>query len=183
MSVALKSEKIVAVEPPKATAPAVRKHRQTLVLARDALQASAPALALEAALGQFGAKDAFANLIWKMKTLEYELGLYDQVVALAMAQDTAAETAWRSAIQELPADEIVQGIGREVCCSRCSPGTHNGCVISTPAARSGGVCCNPVSQRHLWYRNEEGRVIFPYADDPRCYELHLAACRRLKVAP
>jgi hypothetical protein len=176
MTTALKSQ----TAPPAPTATAVRAHAKTLALALDALQAAAPALALESAKGQFGAKDALQNLIWKMKTIEFELELSDRVVALAMAEDAAAEAAWRSAIQTLDAEEVIAGIGKEKCCSRCTPGVH--CVITAAAPHAGGTCGHPVLSQHLQYLDETGRRHFRYEDDPRCQEIYAAASRRLKIS-
>jgi hypothetical protein len=166
---------------PAPTSPAVRQHRKNLMRALEALQASAPALGLESAHGQFGASDALTNLIWKVKTIEYELGLHDQVVALAMQEDSAAEAAWRASIQELPAEDAIEGIARDSCPRLCVPGSY--CVISNPCARSGSVCVHPVTQRHLWSRDETGLFHYPYEDNARSYEIHRAACRKLKVSP
>jgi hypothetical protein len=183
MSTALKPEKIVAVQPPQPTAPAVRAHKRALMRALEALQASAPELALESAKGQFGASDALINLGSKITAIEYELSLHDQVLALGMAEDAAADASYRSSIQTMDPNEIISGTTRDSCCAKCSPGAPGGCVISAPAARSGGICVHPVTQKHLWSRDETGRVAYPYEDCPRSYELYLAACRKLKVSP
>jgi hypothetical protein len=165
---------------PPATAPAIRAYRQKLAQALDALRADAPALALESAKGQFGAKDALQNLIWKMKTIEFELELSDRVVALAMAADDASAAAWRAEVQELPAEEIIAGIGKEKCCDRCLPGSY--CAISGSVPHAAGTCSHPLTQRHLWQRSEDG-VHYPYEADARSYENYLAACRKLKLKP
>jgi hypothetical protein len=165
--------------PPAPTAKQVRAHRQSLMMSIAAMRAGAPELAFASAMGNLGAKDALANLYLKLKTLEWELELNAEAVNLGRSADQAAETARREAIQALPAEEIIEGITRDSCCRLCIPGSD--CVISAPAGRSGGICVHPVTQKHLFFLDETGRRHYPYEDNPRSYEIHLAACRKLKL--
>jgi hypothetical protein len=180
MTTALKQSQ---TSPPAPTAMSVRAHGKTLALKIDALRAGAGQLALGSARGQPGAQSALAALDARIRALEYELSLNPQAVELARQEDAAAEAAWRSNIQMMDPDEIIEGITRDSCCRRCVPGGPNGCVITSPASHSGGVCGHPVTQKHLWFRDQTGHTHFPYEDTARAMEIHMAACRRLKVSP
>jgi hypothetical protein len=164
---------------PAPTATSIRAYGKTLALALDAMKLGAAEAALASARGKPGAKDALANLCWRIKATEFEIELNDQAVALAMAEDAAAEAAWRAAIQEMDPEEIIEGIGKDVCCGRCTVGVF--CVITAAAAHAGPVCGHPVKSRHLFQIDQAGRVLFPYRDTPRAREIYAAACRKLRV--
>jgi hypothetical protein len=169
--------------PPQPTAMSIRAHGKTLALKIDAMKLGAGQLVLDLARGKNGAQEALTDLYLKLKTLEFALEMNDRAVELARQEDQAAEAAYRAAIQELPAEEIISGLTKDSCGSFCVPGGPGGCVISAPAARSGGVCVHPVTERHLWFKNEEGRVNYPYSDNARSHQLFLTACKKLKVSP
>jgi hypothetical protein len=168
--------------PPAPTASSVRSYRKLLEIERDALKAGAPALAAASALGDLGAKADLAALHAKLAALQFEIDCNDLAVELARAEDSARETVWRASIQELPADEIIAGIGKEKCCDRCTPGVNGGCVITASARHAGPTCGHPLLTRHLQHLTEDGRRIFRYADTPRSAEIYSAACRKLKVS-
>jgi hypothetical protein len=176
MTTALKSQ---TAPPP--TAMAVKAHKQALMMSLSALKAGAVGLALASAKGDLAAKAALAALDARVRALEYEIGLNDSAVERARQEDAAAAAAWRSAVQERPAEEIIAGVGRGACPSKCQPGLH--CVISGSVPHAAGTCSHPITQRHLWSRSEDGAVHYPYADNARSYELYLACCRKLKVSP
>jgi hypothetical protein len=167
--------------PPQPTSQKVRAHRKMLEIERDALRAAGPALSLASALGDLGAKADLAALHAKLAALQFEIDCNDQAVDLARSADAAREASWRAAVQELPAEEIIAGVGPGACPLRCQPGLH--CVISGSAKYAGSACSHPVTERHLWRRSEDGAVHYPYEADARSYELYLACCRKLKVSP
>jgi hypothetical protein len=176
-----KYETIVPIKPPAPTAKAVRAHRQTLELSLEALKASAAKLALASARGKTGAQDALAALDLKIRTAEFEIVCNHAAAELATQEDADAEVAWRAAIQTMAPEEIIAGIGKDVCCGRCTPGIPGGCVITASAPYAGGVCCHPVRERHLFYINDRGLRQFRYRDDPQSSRIFDAACKRLGV--
>jgi hypothetical protein len=176
-----KLEKIVPIEPPAATAKAVRAHRRTLELSLDALKAGAAQLALASARGEPGAQDDLAALCLKIWTTEFEIFCNHAAAELATQQDTAAEVSWRQSIQTMDPEEIIAGIGKELCPHRCTPGINGGCVITASAPYAGSTCGHPVKQRYLFHRDEKGQWKFPYHDNPRASEIFDAACEKLNV--
>jgi hypothetical protein len=172
---------IVPAKPPAPTAPAVRKHLQTLELLLDALKASAAALALASARAEPGAQAALAALHGKILAAEFEISCNPAARILASKEDSAAEASWREAIQTMDPEEIIAGLSKEGCCHRCTPGINGGCVITASAPYAGDTCGHPVRSRHLFPLDEAGRTLFPYRMVPRALEIYLAASRRLKV--
>jgi hypothetical protein len=168
-----------ALKPPAPTAIAVRAHRRTLELERDALRAGAAALALASSRGDQAAKEALAALPARHAALNFEIDLNGEAVELAQAEDAAAEQAWRAAIQTLPVDEIIAGISPDSCCRRCTPGSPGGCVLSGGARFAGSTCYHPV--REAYPNNEHGKRVFPLRDDPQAAKVFFAACDKLKV--
>jgi hypothetical protein len=168
-----------ALKPPAPTAMAVSAHRRTLELERDALRAGAAALALASARGDQAAKEALAALPARHAALTFEIDLNGEAVALAQAEDAAAEKGWRAAIQTLPVDEIIFGINRDECCRRCTAGTPGGCVLAGAARFAGTTCYHPVKESFA--NNAQGLRVFPLADDPQAAKVFFAACEKLKV--
>jgi hypothetical protein len=179
-----KPEKIDAIvpdTPPAPTAKAVRGHRQTLELALEALKAGAAKLALASARGKAGAQDALAALYLKIRATEFEIECNHQAFELAKREDAAAEVEWRAAIQTMDPEEIIGGISKNSCCSRCTPGFNGGCVITASAPYAGSTCGHPVKERHLFHLDPNGKRFFPYRDNPRASEIFDAACKKLNV--
>jgi hypothetical protein len=172
---------IVPMKPPAPTKPTVLAHRRTLELERDALRAGAIDLAVASAKGDLSARTTLAALPTKLAALQFEIDLSHQAQELAHDEDAAAETAWRAAIQAMEPGEIIAGIGKDSCCGRCMPGIPSGCVITSGAPYAGGTCGHPVTQRHLFHRDEQGRRIFPYRDTPQASRVFDAACDKLNV--
>ena len=176
-----KPETIVSLKPPAPTASTVRAHRQTLELSLTALRASAAELALASAKGKAGARDALAALYLKIRVTEFSIECNHLAAELATQEDAAAEVAWRAAIQALDPEQIIEGIGKEKCPSRCTPGIPGGCCISASAPYAGTTCSHPVRERHLFHLDDRGRRLFPYRDNPQALRIFIAACRRLRV--
>jgi hypothetical protein len=173
-------EEITApLAPPAGTAKAVRAHRRTLELARDALRAGAAELALASARGDGGAREALAAIPARYAALTFEIDLNHEAVALAEAEDAAAERAYSAAIQALPVGEIIAGINRDECCRRCVAGSPGGCVLSGGARFAGSHCYHPVKES--FPNDDGGKRIFPLAGDPHAAEVFFAACDKLKV--
>jgi hypothetical protein len=167
--------------PPQPTAMAVKAHKRTLILALDALKLGAAEAALQAARGGSAEAAALARLHGQIRVTEFEIELNDQAVALAMSQDRAKEADWRSAEQTMDVEDVIEGLSKGGCCTRCTPGVH--CVITAPDPNSGGTCGHPELSKHLQYRDESGRRFFRYEGTPRALEIYKAACRKLKVEP
>jgi hypothetical protein len=174
-------ENIIPLDPPVPTARLVRAHRQTLELALEALKASAADLALASARGKAGAQDDLAALYLKIRTTEFEIFCNHAAAELATQQDTAAEVSWRASIQTMDPEDIIAGIGKNLCCSRCTHGIPNGCVITASAPYAGSTCGHPVKERHLFHINDRGLRQFRYRDDPQASRIFDAACKRLGV--
>jgi hypothetical protein len=105
--------------------------------------------------------------------------LNHEAVALAEAEDAAAEKAWRASIQALPVGEIIDGINRDECCRRCAAGTPGGCVLSGGARFAGSTCYHPV--RESFPSDDRGKRIFQLAGDPQAAKVFFAACQKLNV--
>jgi hypothetical protein len=176
-----KFEKIVSIEPPAATKPAVMAHRRTLELERDVLRAGTIELAVASAMGDVDARNTLAALPAKLAALQFEIDLNHQAQELAHAEDAAAETAWRKSIQTMDPEEIIAGIGKNLCCSRCTHGIPNGCVITASAQYAGSTCAHPVKQKHLFCRDEKGQWNFPFRSSPQASRVFDAACEKLGV--
>ena len=181
MNDVMEQPSIVSMKPPAPTRPTVLAHRRTLELERDALRTGATELALASAKGEPEARSALAALPAKLAALQFEIDLSHQAQELAHDHDAIAETAWRTSIQSMDPEEIIAGVGKDSCCGRCMPGYPGGCVITAGAPYSGGPCGHPVTQRHLFHRDESGRWIFPYRDTPQASRVFDAACDKLNV--
>jgi hypothetical protein len=176
-----KHEAIVPDTPPAATKPVVMAHRRTLELERDVLRAGAIEFAVASAMGDVDARNTLAALPAKLAALQFEIDLNHQAQELAHAEDAAAETAWRASIQTMDPAEIVEGISKELCCRRCTPGINGGCVITASAPYAGSTCGHPVKERHLFHRDEKGQWNFPYRSSPQASRVFDAACEKLGV--
>jgi hypothetical protein len=166
---------------PKQTANAVRAHRRKLELSRDALRAGAPELALASARGEPGAREEMAALSGKIHALQFEIDCNHAAYELAFKQDAAAEVAWRASIQTLAPEEIIDGLGKDCCPRRCTPGIAGGCVLTAASPYSGAHCAHPVKERHLYSRDGTGRRQFPHRDNPQALRVFDAACEKLNV--
>jgi len=179
MSDVMDRAETVPLAPPTPTDKAVRAHGKTLELSRDALKADVAELALASARGETGAQVALAALHQKIQAIEFEIEANFAACELAKAEDVAAEKAWRAAIQMLPPEEAIAGIGKDSCCGRCTPNVPGGCVLT------GGVpvseCSHPVKQLHLFHRDESGRRIFLHRANPQASRVFDAACDRLNM--
>jgi hypothetical protein len=171
----------IPMKPPPATRPAVIAHRRTLELDRDALRAGAIELAFASAMGNLEARNTLAALPAKLASLQFEIDLNHQAQELGHAEDAAAEVAWRASIQTMDPEQIIEGLGREKCCDRCTPGSPGGCVISASAPYAGGACVHPIREKHLFHLDDRGRRIFRYRDNMQASLIFDAACRRLRV--
>jgi hypothetical protein len=176
-----KTDTIVPATPPAPTAKAVREHRRTLELSLDALKAGAAQLALASARGEPGAQEALAALHGKIQATEFEIGLNYAAVELGSQEDAAAEAAWRASLQTMDPAAIIDGIGKEQCCKRCTPGVPGGCVISAAAPHAGGICVHPVRERDMFSRDANGKRQFHYRHSARVSAVFDAACEKLKV--
>jgi hypothetical protein len=176
-----KPENIIPLTPPAPTSKAVRAHRGTLDRSLDALKASAASFALASARGEPGAQDALAALHGKILATEFEIWLNSAAVELASQEDAAAETAWRASLQTMDPAAIIEGIGKECCCLRCTPGVAGGCVLSAGAPHAGGTCVHPVRERDTFRVNETGKREFLYRHSARASAVFDAACEKLKV--
>jgi hypothetical protein len=173
---------IVPMKPPAPTKPKVLAHRRTLELERDALRGGAVELAVASARGDVDARSTLAALPAKLAALQFEIDLSHQAQELAHAEDVAAETAWRAAIQTMEPKDIIAGIGKDCCAGRCMPGIAGGCVLTAGAGHAAGsTCCHPISKLHLFHGDGTGLWIFPHRHNPQASRVFAAACDKLNV--
>jgi hypothetical protein len=176
-----KLEKIVSDKPPAPTANAVIAHRKKLEAERDALLTGATDLALKSARGDTDAQAALRAIPAKQAWLQFELEQNHAAYELAAKQDSDAESAWRASLQTMDPAAIIEGIGKEQCCKRCTPGVPGGCVISAAAPHAGGICVHPVRERDMFSRDASGKRQFHYRHSARASAVFDAACEKLKV--
>ena len=176
-----KPENIVPLTPPAPTATAILAHRKKLEAERDALQTGAAELALKSARGDTAAQAALWAIPEKQAGIQFEIDQNHAAYELAAKQDSDAETAWRAAVQTMDPADIIEGIGKECCCLRCTPGVAGGCVLSAGAPHAGGSCVHPVRERNIFRLNETGKREFLYRHSARASAVFNAACERLKV--
>ena len=172
----------VATAPPAPIAKSVLAHRKKLEAERDALNVGAPELALASAKGDPEAKAALAAIPGKRAALQFEIDWNHAAHGLAMQQDHAAEVAWRTSIQSMGLDEIIQGISGDGCCTRCQPGVNGGCVITAGCSQAGSTCGHPIREKHsVFGRNATGQRQFLYHRNPQAAKVFAAACKKLNV--
>lgn len=139
-------------------------------------------LARLSALGDAEAKATLAAIPGKIAALQFEIDLNEAAHGLAVQQDSAAEAAWRSSIQEMSPEDAITGIGKDSCCGLCRPGTLGGCVITAGHPFAGSTCGHPIRERHVVFgRDAEGRRQFLYRDNPRAMSVFDAARKKLNV--
>jgi hypothetical protein len=127
-------------------------------------------LALASALGKPRADERLATLGRRIVAMEFEISCSVQASALASMQDDAALAAWRTRLQDLPAEKLLHGLGKEQCCGLClSPA---GCVLVGSDRKSAGACAHPL--------REGGPP--PYSQgEPRVRDLYKTACAKLHI--
>lgn len=173
--------KTISVGPPAPIKPIVLARCRALELERDALRDGAVGLALASAKGDIDARDRLAALPTKLATLQFEIDLSHQAQDLAHEEDAAAQRVWRASIQTMEPEDIIFGLGKEVCPVRCMSGIGGGCVLSGGSPHAGSDCVHPIKERHYFQRGEDGRWIFRYRNDPQACRVFDAACDKLKV--
>src|SRR5665213_851800 len=171
---------VASLKPPVPTRPTVLAHRRTLELERDALRASAVALAFAATKGDPAARETLAALPAKLAALQFEVDLNHECQELAQAADAAAERAWRAAIQTLDPEVLIGGINKSECPHLCQPNSPGGCVLS---GGHGSTCLHPTQfgTFHQFRIDDSGRRIFPYRKNLQAAKVFDAACDKLKV--
>jgi hypothetical protein len=173
-----KHETIVPYDPPIPTARDVRVYRHTLEASLDVLRASRAGLALASARGDTAARENLAALRLKIRAVEFEIECNHAAFELAEKQDGDAWAAWRASILMLDPEEAIAGIGKDGCCTRCTPNIPGGCVLS---ANKSSTCMHPIRELRSFHNDEAGVKIFPYRDDPQAKKIFEAACTKLKV--
>jgi hypothetical protein len=157
-------------KPPAPRAAAVTEHLQASRRTLAALEAQVPEMALAAALGEPGGAENLTALHQKIGAVKFEIECYPRARARAERSDEQAVVDWRAQVQTLPPEQIVDGIGREVCPRLCGAG--GGCVIAGSDPLAGGLCCHP---------NKEGLVLSRYNENPQIVRVFAAACAALKI--
>jgi hypothetical protein len=174
-----KHENIIPLDPPAPTAPAVLAHRKKLEAERDALRTGVAELALASSKGNMDAQAVLWAIPAKQAGLEFEINQNHAAYELAMKLDSDAEAARRASLPMDP-EELIAGIGREMCPRLCQPGSF--CVITGAYAYAGGQCGHPIREIHaVFARGPTGDREFRYAHNPRAARVFEAARSRLKV--
>jgi hypothetical protein len=115
----------------------------------------------------------------KQAGLQFEIDQNHAAYALATKHDSDAESAWRASLPMDP-EELIAGIGREMCPRLCQPGSF--CVITGAYAYAGGQCGHPIREIHaVFARGPTGDREFRYAHNPRAARVFEVARSRLKV--
>lgn len=164
-----KHERIIPAAPPPRQATVVIKHFESCKRMLAALELKIPELAFAAAVGKPDGKEALLALSQEIAALKFEIEHHAKARALAERLDEQAVVDWRAAVQTLPPEQIVDGIGREVCPRLCGAG--GGCVISGSDALS-GPCCHP---------KKEGLMLSRYNENAQIVRVFAAACAALKI--
>lgn len=160
--------KIIPDKPPAPRAAAVTEHLQASKRILAALEREIPGLLLAVIEGRPGAKEDLAVLREKITAAKFEIEHHAAARMLAERQDEEALIQWKAAVQTLPPEEAIAGIGKEVCCRRCIPGTNCAITGSDPLA---GSCQHPLIGGAL----DQLR----YRDSPKILALYDSACRKL----
>jgi hypothetical protein len=169
-------------QPPAPTVERARSHKRKLEDTLSGLRAGAPAAVLAVAMNEPGAAENLAVLRAKVAEVEFEIQHAVAATDLAAARDSEAERAWKTSLQDMPADELVKGITKENCCNNCRPGTFGGCVLGGGFVGAGATCWHPEQQKELFYRDENtGRRKFTFRHHGRASEVFDAACRKIGV--
>jgi hypothetical protein len=170
----------IALDPPAPTAKAVLVHRKKLEIERDALRTGAAELALKSAQGDADAQAALRAIPAKQTGLQFEIDQNHAAYVLAVKQDSDAESAWRGSLQTMDPEDLIAGIGKEMCCGLCQPGSF--CVITGGYAYAGAQCGHPIRELHAVFgRDPTGDRKFRYAHNPRAARVFEAARLKLKV--
>jgi hypothetical protein len=164
-----KHERIIPDKPPAPQAVTVVKHFEACKRTLAVLELKIPETAFAAAVGKPGAKQSLVALRQQIAALKFEIEHHPKARALAERSDEQAIVDWRAQVQTLPPEQIVDGIGREVCPRLCGAG--GGCVISGSDALS-GPCCHP---------NKEGLMLTRYRENAQIMRVWSAACAALKI--
>jgi hypothetical protein len=154
-------------EPPAPRAPLVVARLRSAQRELADLKLQIPERALASAEGKPGARENLAELCQKISATEFEIGCNPAAREFAIPIDQAAAAAWKAEVQGLDPADIVDGITKEQCCSRCRPGA---CVITASDPFS-GPCQHPVLVGAL--------ELTRYRENPRIQALHSAACSKL----
>jgi hypothetical protein len=178
-----KHETIVPIKPPPSTKPAIVAWRKTLEIERDALRASAAALAFASAKGDSAAREALAAIPSRLAALQFEINFSHECQQLAHAEDAAAEVAWRVSLQSMDPEDLIAGINKDECCHRCQPNSPGGCVITSGYSYAGSQCGHPIREKHMVFgRDANGVRQFLYRQNPQALKVFTAARKRLGVA-
>jgi hypothetical protein len=177
-----KHENIIPIAPPAPTAKAVLAHRKKLEIERDGLRAGAAELALKSALGDLDARAALAAIPAKAAALQFEIDMHHETHELAHKLDAAAEAAWRTSLESMDVEDLLEGLGGDNCCRLCQIGTPGGCVITGAHPFAGATCGHPVREKNsVFGRDETGTRQFLYRHNPQALKVFTAACQKLKV--
>jgi hypothetical protein len=171
----------IPLAPPSSTEPAARAHRRALEAELAHLQAAVPAVLLARVEKLPGAAKALSGLRKKIDDLTYEIDRFPDLLEHIREMDAAATKRWQVAVHCLPVEEALQGLGKEVCCSRSNHGVSGGCIFTSgePSAECWHPGIGIIMGR--FRRDEAGRYVFPFRYNPRAGLLFDEACRRLKL--
>jgi hypothetical protein len=142
-----KIDKIPLADPPAPQSPAVVDYLAACKRSLASLEATRPELALAAATGKPGSKEAMAALGEQISALKFEIDCHPMARELASRLDQDAVTSWKAEVQVLTPDEIVAGIASGACCRRCSPGNY--CIITASDSRADpAACAHPMTSHN-----------------------------------
>jgi hypothetical protein len=151
-------------------AEAVIAHLHVLRRALADYEAQIPEAALASASGRQGGRARLWALENKIRCTTFEIEAHGPARLLAERCDHDAVAAWRTQVQAMPVEAIIEGISKEQCCRHCRVGRH--CVI-TGADPLAGPCAHPVLVGSL--------ELDRYKENPKIRAVFAAACAKLNV--
>jgi hypothetical protein len=131
---------VAAIGPPASRVPAAIARKSLVQRELAALKIGRAACVLACAENAPGADGELDLLRAQLAAAEFELSGSDLAIDLARHLDDVGLAAWKAAVQDLPPEQIIEGIAIDGCALRCRPGA---CVIAGSDAMP-SECLHPV---------------------------------------
>ena len=159
---------VAAIDPPASRVPAAVARKSLIQRELDALNLQRAACVLARAENAPGAAEDLDRLRGKIAAAEFELAGSDLAIDLARHLDGVGLVAWKAEIQNLPPEQIIEGIAIDGCALRCRPGA---CVIAGSDAMP-SECLHPVRTGAL--------NLLRHQANPRILAVYAAACEKIR---
>ena len=159
---------VAAIDPPASRVPAALARKSLVRRELDALNLQRAACVLARAENAPGAGEDLDRLRGKIAAAEFELSASDLAIDLARHLDGVGLAAWKTELQNLPPEQIIEGIAIDGCCLRCRPGA---CVI-VGADAIPGECAHPALSGPL--------ISIRHQANPRILAVYAAAAEKIR---